>query len=66
MMNHRCVFPGIADDYQVPFYDVVPSDPSFEDMRKVVVDDNRRPVVPNRWAGNEVKCNNSTNSLYKN
>ncbi|XP_055701112.1 activin receptor type-1 isoform X2 [Phlebotomus papatasi] len=40
---------GIAEDYKVPFYDVVPADPSFEDMKKVVCGDNYRPSLSNRW-----------------
>lgn len=40
---------GIAEDYKIPYYDVVPSDPSFEDMKKVVCSDNYRPSIPNRW-----------------
>jgi len=38
----------------VPFYDVVPMDPSFEDMRKVVCIDNYRPSIPNRWSSDSV------------
>ena len=48
------LFPGVAEDYQIPFYDKVPADPSFEDMKKVVVDDNQRPVLPNRWSSDPV------------
>ncbi|WAR11063.1 ACVR1-like protein [Mya arenaria] len=40
----------IVEEYKPPFWDAVPSDPSFEDMRKVVVVDQNRPVIPNRWA----------------
>ncbi|XP_014389646.1 PREDICTED: activin receptor type-1 [Myotis brandtii] len=40
---------GIVEDYKPPFYDVVPNDPSFEDMRKVVCVDQQRPNIPNRW-----------------
>ena len=40
---------GIIEDYKPPFWDVVPTDPSFEDMKKVVVTDQQRPVIPNRW-----------------
>lgn len=40
---------GIAEEYKIPYYDVVPSDPSFEDMKKVVCHDNYRPSIPNRW-----------------
>ncbi|XP_066158125.1 activin receptor type-1 isoform X2 [Euwallacea fornicatus] len=46
----RVVSNGIVEDYKPPFYDVVPSDPSFEDMRKVVCIDQQRPNIPNRWA----------------
>jgi activin receptor type-1 len=45
---------GIPEDYQVPYYDVVPSDPSFEDMRKVVSTDQQRPCLPNRWTSDPV------------
>lgn len=46
----RCLSGGIAEEYMPPFYDMVPSDPSFEDMRKVVVVDQHRPIIPNRWS----------------
>ncbi|XP_076858674.1 activin receptor type-1-like isoform X2 [Brachyhypopomus gauderio] len=45
----RTVSNGIVEDYKPPFHDVVPSDPSFEDMRKVVCIDHQRPNIPNRW-----------------
>ncbi|KAJ8926057.1 hypothetical protein NQ315_009912 [Exocentrus adspersus] len=48
-MCRRTVSNGIAEDYKPPFFDVVPSDPSFEDMRKVVCVDQQRPNLPNRW-----------------
>ncbi|XP_050300766.1 activin receptor type-1 [Anthonomus grandis grandis] len=50
----RAVSNGIVEDYKPPFYDVVPSDPSFEDMRKVVSVDQQRPNVPNRWTSDQV------------
>lgn len=31
----RCNMGGIYDDYQLPYYDVVPPDPTIEEMRKV-------------------------------
>lgn len=46
--------PGIVEDYKPPFYDVVPSDPSFEDMRKVVCVDGMRPSLSNRWSSDTV------------
>jgi len=42
------------EDYQPPFFDMVPSDPSFEDMKKVVCDDEYRPMLPNRWISDPV------------
>lgn len=30
----RCNAGGIYDDYQLPFYDAVPSDPTIEEMRR--------------------------------
>lgn len=32
----RCNVGGIYDDYQLPFYDAVPSDPTIEEMRRYV------------------------------
>ncbi|XP_046443020.1 TGF-beta receptor type-1-like isoform X3 [Daphnia pulex] len=49
----RCNMGGIIDEYQLPFYDVVPSDPSIEEMRKVVCVDRQRPSIPNRWQSYE-------------
>ncbi|KAL0963775.1 hypothetical protein UPYG_G00313400 [Umbra pygmaea] len=45
----RTVSNGIVEDYKPPFHDVVPSDPSFEDMKKVICVDQQRPNIPNRW-----------------
>ncbi|TRY53866.1 hypothetical protein DNTS_002809 [Danionella cerebrum] len=45
----RCSIGGIHEDYQLPFYDLVPSDPSVEDMKRVVCDQKLRPNIPNRW-----------------
>ncbi|XP_029164881.1 TGF-beta receptor type-1 isoform X5 [Nylanderia fulva] len=45
----RCNVGGIHDEYQLPFYDLVPSDPTIEEMRKVVCIDRQRPSIPNRW-----------------
>ncbi|KAG7278719.1 hypothetical protein CRUP_023368 [Coryphaenoides rupestris] len=45
----RTVSNGIVEEYKPPFHDVVPSDPSFDDMKKVVCVDQQRPNIPNRW-----------------
>ncbi|XP_056868311.1 TGF-beta receptor type-1b isoform X2 [Takifugu flavidus] len=46
---NRCSMGGIHEDYQLPYYDLVQSDPSVEEMRKVVCEQKLRPNIPNRW-----------------
>ena len=53
----HCVFSlttGIVEEYQLPYYNMVPSDPSYEDMREVVCVKRLRPIVSNRWNSDEV------------
>lgn len=51
------VFPeGIVEEYQLPYYDLVPTDPSYEDMREVVCIKKKRPSFANRWSSDEVLC----------
>ncbi|XP_043930784.1 activin receptor type-1C isoform X8 [Protopterus annectens] len=45
----RCSVGGIIEEYQLPYYDSVPSDPSVDEMRKVVCEQNMRPNIPNQW-----------------
>uniref|UniRef100_A0A8C5NGC5 receptor protein serine/threonine kinase n=1 Tax=Gouania willdenowi TaxID=441366 RepID=A0A8C5NGC5_GOUWI len=47
---------GIIEDYKPPFYDLVPNDPSFDDMRKVVCVEQQRPFIPNRWFSDPTLC----------
>ncbi|CAB1336728.1 unnamed protein product [Coregonus sp. 'balchen'] len=49
----RCNTGGIHEDYQLPYFDLVPSDPSIDEMRKVVCDQRLRPNVPNWWQSYE-------------
>lgn len=49
------VLSGIHEDYQLPYYDLVQSDPSVEEMRKVVCEQKLRPNIPNRWQSCEVR-----------
>ncbi|CAH2104044.1 unnamed protein product [Euphydryas editha] len=51
-MARRC---GCAsDEYQPPYYECVPPDPTLDDMRRVVCLERRRPVLPNRWHSDPV------------
>jgi bone morphogenetic protein receptor type-1B len=43
-----------VDEYQVPYYDCVPNDPSFEMMHEVVNIKGVRPEIPDRWESDEV------------
>ncbi|KAK8732235.1 hypothetical protein OTU49_006983, partial [Cherax quadricarinatus] len=43
-----------ADEYQLPYFDSVPQDPSFDDMHEVVCVKGIRPDIPLRWHCNEV------------
>lgn len=56
-MSRRCITGDkitTADDYALPYYDVVPSDPSFEDMVEVVCIKKIRPQIPLRWNADDV------------
>lgn len=54
---YKCaiIITGIYDEYQLPYYDMVPADPTIEEMRKVVCVDKQRPGCPNRWQSSEVR-----------
>uniref|UniRef100_A0A1A8H897 Serine/threonine-protein kinase receptor n=1 Tax=Nothobranchius korthausae TaxID=1143690 RepID=A0A1A8H897_9TELE len=52
-MTRRCISGGIVEDYQLPYYDMVPSDPSYEDMLEMVCVKGLRPTVSNRWNSDE-------------
>ncbi|XP_069544671.1 serine/threonine-protein kinase receptor R3 [Brachyistius frenatus] len=47
-ITRRTVVNGIVEEYRPPFFDQVPSDPSFEEMKKVVCVDQQRPSLHNR------------------
>ncbi|XP_076027344.1 serine/threonine-protein kinase receptor R3 [Genypterus blacodes] len=47
-ISRRTVVNGIVEEYRPPFFDLVPSDPSFEEMKKVVCVDQQRPSIHNR------------------
>ncbi|XP_069081250.1 activin receptor type-1C isoform X1 [Pleurodeles waltl] len=56
----RCTAGGVIDEHQLPYYDMVPSDPTIEDMRKVVCDQKLRPNIPNQWQSCEEENNGDT------
>ena len=40
--------------YEVPYHNVVPNDPSLEDMKKMVVEEGVRPPIDPKWKNDEV------------
>lgn len=51
-MARRCG--SDPEEYQPPYYDCVPPDPSLDDMKRIVCTERRRPSIPNRWYSNIV------------
>lgn len=49
----RCSDSTICQEYQMPYFDAVNSDPSIEDMKQVVCDKRVRPETPEQWNDNE-------------
>ncbi|KAM6903102.1 bone morphogenetic protein receptor, type IBb [Xenentodon cancila] len=49
-MARRCISGGIVEEYQLPYHDLVPTDPSYEDMREVVCIKRLRPSISNHWS----------------
>lgn len=57
----RCVTGGknsTVEPYALPYHDVVPSDPDFEDMRLVVCVKRLRPIIPTKWDNDPVRETN--------
>lgn len=54
---------GLQEDFQLPYYDLVPSDPTIEDMRKVVCEQKLRPSIPNQWQSCEVRQKSHTDVI---
>jgi len=55
-LANRCVVEGNENDtqeYQMPYWDQVNSDPSIEEMKDIVCDKKIRPYCPERWQNNE-------------
>ncbi|CAL9704476.1 unnamed protein product [Knipowitschia caucasica] len=52
-ITRRCNTGGILEEYQLPYFDLVPSDPTIEEMRKVVCDQKLRPNISNWWQSYE-------------
>ena len=40
---------GVTLDYELPFQGLVPADPSFEEMKRLVVEERTRPQIQDEW-----------------
>ncbi|XP_030402038.1 bone morphogenetic protein receptor type-1B-like [Gopherus evgoodei] len=49
----RCVSEGIVEEYQLPYHDLVPTDPSCKDMREIVCSKKLRLSLPSRWSSDQ-------------
>ncbi|KAF8792154.1 Activin receptor type-1 like protein [Argiope bruennichi] len=49
----RCVTDGTTQAYRLPFDGCVPNNPDFEDMKKVVCIELKRPEIPDGWSSDE-------------
>nr|QQL94315.1 TGF-beta receptor 1 [Urechis unicinctus] len=49
----RCSIGGSYEEYQLPYHDMVPSDPTLDEMRQCVSIERRRPEIPNKWQSHE-------------
>lgn len=57
----RCLSNGIALEYSAPYSEWLVSgnqEPTLEEMKKLVVADQRRPQVPNSWHSDPVNFYN--------
>lgn len=50
----NCTKSTTCEDYALPYHDVVPSDPSLEDMYSAVCLKQTRPPIPLRWQSEEI------------
>jgi len=48
------VISGVCEGYQLPYHDMVSSDPSVQEMCQVVAVEGQRPVIPNQWSDHPV------------
>lgn len=56
---------GLVEDYQLPYFDMVPSEPSYEDMLEVVCVKGLRPSVSNRWNSDEVDAQQQQTATHQ-
>jgi hypothetical protein len=43
-----------CEPYSIPYQEETSGDPSFEEMRVLIVEKQRRPEIPSRWSKSKV------------
>ncbi|KAI6659589.1 TGFBRIa [Oopsacas minuta] len=46
----RCVTDGVCDDCELPYFSCVSREPSFQEMREMILIRDERPHIPIRWS----------------
>ncbi|XP_050791620.1 bone morphogenetic protein receptor type-1B-like isoform X2 [Gopherus flavomarginatus] len=49
----RCVSEGIVEEYQLPYHDLVHTNPSCKDMREIVCSKKLCLSLPSRWSSDQ-------------
>ena len=57
------MYPDEAFVYEPPFQGLVPPDPSFDEMKRIVVTERRQPSIPPGWHQDEVRVS-SEHDVY--
>ncbi|OQV12677.1 TGF-beta receptor type-1 [Hypsibius exemplaris] len=52
----RCNVQAPAEEYQLPYYDLLPGDPAIEQVRAVVCDQHQRPPLSPQWHAHDALC----------
>lgn len=50
----RMTFAGVSEEFRIAYSEVVPREPTEQHMKKVVVDDRGRPLIPDKWSTDPV------------
>ena len=63
----RCQSSSIddAEEYQLPYDDVLNDNPTFENMYKIVCLDKHRPVISTRWQNHRVSGRNVRSPSFR-
>jgi len=58
-----CNISEVVGEYKAPFQEMVGLDPTFEEMRKVVIHDRQKPVSPSYWNNSDVRKEKFVNTV---